>query len=167
MPASFDLYREIILDHFKSPRNKITLAEADIRAQGANPLCGDEMELSLKLDDGKISGVGIITKGCSISVAAASMMGEAIKGKTPEEARILVDKFKRNMLEKGEAHWDDELEEMECLEGVKKYPVRVKCALLSWNTLLQGFKDEDGVYTDEKSSEEHNRQQATGNRGEK
>ncbi len=161
MPASFDLYREIILDHFKSPRNKTTLADADIRAQGANPLCGDEMELSLKIDDGKISEVGVVTKGCSISVAAASMMGEVIKGKTPEEAKQLVAQFKRNMLEKGDAVWDGELEDMECLEGVKNYPVRVKCALLSWNTLLQGFKDESAAYTDEQGNEKEGKGKGT------
>ncbi len=149
MPASSDLYREIILDHFKSPRNKQKIADADVSVQGANPLCGDEMELSLKFHDGKISSVGVITKGCSISVASASMMGEAVKGKTPEEAKQLAEKFKCNMLDKEPPAWDDDLEEMECLEGVKNYPVRIKCALLSWNTLLQGFKDSGNVYTDE------------------
>lgn len=149
MPASSDLYREIILDHFKSPRNKGKIENPDISVQGANPLCGDEMELSLKFQDGKIASLGVITKGCSISVASASMMGEAVKGKTLEEAKQLAEQFKHNMLEKGDAHWEDDLEEMECLEGVKNYPVRIKCALLSWNTLLQGFKDGGKTCTDE------------------
>jgi len=140
------LYRDLILEHFKNPQNKGKILEPDISAEGVNPLCGDEISLTIKLNNEKIEGVGIETKGCAISIASASMMGEAIKGKTLEDAMALTEKFKENMLDSKEPVWDGDLEEMECLEGVKRYPVRIKCALLGWNTLIEGIKDKKEIF---------------------
>jgi nitrogen fixation protein NifU and related proteins len=136
-----DLYRDIILDHFRSPRNRGALPEADIQVEGVNPLCGDQIQITLKLRDGQVEDVRFDGKGCSISQSSASMMTEAVKGKPLGRSQELVKEFKRMMLENGSA--DDlpgDLEELASLEGVKKYPVRIKCAVLPWNTLLEGLK---------------------------
>ncbi len=140
MSLTDDLYRDIILEHFKDPRNHGRLAQPDLTAQGANPFCGDEMEITLALEGGRIRDVRAQCKGCSISQAAASMMTEAIKGKTIEEAEALADQFKGMMLKDRPGDWPPDLEDLEALEGVKKYPVRIKCAILSWNTFLEGVQ---------------------------
>ena len=140
MSLTDDLYREIILEHFKNPRNHGRLEHPDILAQGANPFCGDELELTISLEGDRISQVQAECKGCSISQASASIMTEAIKGRTLAEAADLAKRFKRLMRE--DTPWDlpAELEDLESLEGVKKYPVRIKCAILGWNTLLDGIE---------------------------
>lgn len=133
-----DLYREIILDHYRNPRNRGRLEVPDIATQGANPLCGDEIEVSIVVKDGIVEDVRFQGKGCSISQASASMMTEGVKGKKIEEIRALIGSFKGMM---GGAEPDeDELGDLEALQGVRKYPVRIKCALLSWNTLLEGIE---------------------------
>ena len=138
MSALDELYREIILDHYKNPRNRGRLPEPDIATQGSNPLCGDEIELSLIVRDGRVTDVAFQGKGCSISQASASMMTEGIKGKTILEVRALADAFKDMM--NGETEPDpDVLGDVEALAGVRKYPVRVKCATLAWTTLLEGL----------------------------
>ncbi len=139
MSLTDDLYREIILEHFKNPRNHGRLEQADILAQGANPFCGDELELTIAMEGQQIHQVKADCKGCSISQASASMMTEAIQGRTLAEAEDWAKRFKRMMLEN--APWDlpSEMEDLESLEGVKKYPVRIKCAILGWNTLLEGI----------------------------
>lgn len=140
MSLTDDLYREIILEHFKNPRNHGRLEQPDVLAEGANPFCGDELELSLALQADAVKDVRAQCKGCSISQASASMMTEAIKGKTLSAAEDLAKKFKKMMLEGAPMDWPSELEDLESLEGVKKYPVRIKCAILGWNTLLNGIE---------------------------
>lgn len=141
MNISDELYREVILDHYKNPRHHGTLDGAQIVQEGANPLCGDELRLSLTFENGKLKDVAFEGHGCSISQASASMMSEAIHQQPAERIRKMVGDFKGMMLENLSA--DDlppELEDAKSLEGVKKYPVRIKCALLAWNTLLEALK---------------------------
>jgi nitrogen fixation NifU-like protein len=132
-----ELYREVILEHYKSPRNRGRIADPDVATRGHNPLCGDEVEVSLDIDNGVVRDVQFIGRGCSISQASASMMTEAVKGKTIEDTRRLVDRFKLMM--RGETTDDVDLGEVDALQGVRKYPVRVKCALLPWTTLQEGL----------------------------
>ncbi|MBI3615450.1 MAG: SUF system NifU family Fe-S cluster assembly protein [Candidatus Omnitrophica bacterium] len=140
MSLTDDLYREIILEHFKNPRNHGRLTAADITAQGANPFCGDELELTLALQGDTVKEVRAECKGCSISQASTSMMTEVIQGKTLSTAEELAKKFKKMMLENGPMDLPPDMEDLESLEGVKKYPVRIKCAILAWNTLLEGIE---------------------------
>jgi nitrogen fixation NifU-like protein len=142
-----DLYREIILDHYRSPRNKGELETPPaVRTEGYNPLCGDEIVLFLQVDGDTVTDVKIGGQGCSISQSSASMMSAAIKGKTVAEVRALVRAFKSMMdihesrLEGAEDAVPDpevKLGDLEALQGVVKFPVRIKCATLSWNTLTQ------------------------------
>jgi len=134
-----DLYRELILDHYSHPRNKGELSDADIKVEGANPLCGDELSIYVRLAEGKIADVRFVGRGCSISQASASMMTEQIKGKTLEDARRLSGRFKAMM--QGEPVGEDELGDLMALQGVRKFPVRVKCATLSWVALEQGMDE--------------------------
>lgn len=134
-----ELYRELILEHYSHPRNRGELPDPDIRVEGANPLCGDELSLYVKLDQGKIADVRFVGRGCSISQASASMMTEQIKGKTLHEARALSSRFKAMM--HGEPASEDELGDLMALQGVRKFPVRVKCATLSWVALEQGMDE--------------------------
>lgn len=140
MSLTDDLYREIILEHFKNPRNHGHLERPDLIAQGANPFCGDELEVTVALEGQRIREIRTQGKGCSISQAAASMMTDAVQGKTLEEAERLSLQFKGVMLKDQPMDFPEELEDLESLEGVKKYPVRIKCAILSWNTLLEGIQ---------------------------
>ena len=141
-----DLYREVILDHYRSPRNKGHLENPDSVAQGVNPLCGDEITIELKFDGDTVSAVAVDGQGCSISQSSASMMTEAIKGKTREEIESLTRKFRDMMSLDGEVDigLDPErpgavLGDLEALQGVRKYPVRIKCASLGWNVLLDAM----------------------------
>ncbi len=171
MPGLEDLYREIILDHYRSPRNRGELESPPAtRVEGFNPLCGDEIVVFLDLsDDGVVSDIRIGGQGCSISQSSASMMSAAVKGKTLDEVRDLTRTFKSMMSihessldggEDGEAGLDDadvldpsateaKLGDLEALRGVVKFPVRIKCATLSWNTLAQGIEQATGARTDE------------------
>ncbi|MBI2855946.1 MAG: SUF system NifU family Fe-S cluster assembly protein [Chloroflexi bacterium] len=136
-----DLYREIILDHYRSPRNQEKLTEADIETEGFNPFCGDKVLLWIKLRDGVIDGVSFEGTGCSISQASASMLTNLIKGKSLQEAQGLYSFFRDMMY--GKELSEEQLEELgeaESLEGVRKFPIRVKCALLSWVALEDGIK---------------------------
>ena len=136
-----DLYQEIILDHYRSPRNQQELAEVDIETEGINPFCGDEVYLKMKLDDGLVNGVSFRGVGCSISQASASMLTEVIKGKSLDEAEYIYLLFREMM--QGKDPSDEELEtlgEVESLAGVKKFPIRIKCAMLSWAALEEGIK---------------------------
>ena len=131
-----DLYREIILDHYRSPRNQEKLAESDLEAEGINPFCGDEVVIQIKLVDGLVDAVSFKGIGCSISQASASILTEAIKGKTLDEAEALYFRFRDMMY--GKSTLEDEVDqwgEVEALAGVKRFPIRVKCALLAWATL--------------------------------
>ncbi len=142
MSLADDLYRETILDHYHNPRNNGSIENASATVEGVNPLCGDELTLYLKLTAaGLIEDVKLTAHGCSINTASGSMMSEAILGQSVERAREIIEEFKTMMLTKeDETIFEDELEELEALRGVKKYPVRIKCALLPWNTLLEGIE---------------------------
>src|SRR3954465_12799729 len=153
MPGLEDLYREIILDHYRNPRNRGELPTPPAhRVEGFNPLCGDEIVVYLDVEDGKVADVRINGQGCSISQSSASMMSAAVKGKTVEEARALIRAFK-GMMSIHESRLDGEdgseaapgpevkLGDLEALQGVVKFPVRIKCATLSWNTLAQGLDE--------------------------
>ncbi|MFO7299759.1 MAG: SUF system NifU family Fe-S cluster assembly protein [Actinomycetes bacterium] len=137
-----DLYREVILDHYRNPRNRGRLPDPDATAEGMNPLCGDEIRIDLSFEDGKVAAVAVEGQGCSISQASASMMSEAIKGKTREEITELIARFRGMMsLEGGvDPGLDPDrpgaaLGDMEALQGVRQYPVRIKCASLGWTVL--------------------------------
>lgn len=134
-----EIYKEIILDHYRAPRNKGKLEPSDIDLHRDNPLCGDEVHLYAQIDGDKISMVAFEGKGCSISQASISMMTEKLKGLGVENAGRLANAFKQMM--QGENPSDvDSLGELMALQGVQKYPVRIKCALLGWNTFLEGLK---------------------------
>jgi nitrogen fixation NifU-like protein len=154
MPGLEDLYREIILDHYRSPRNRGELPVPPAhRTEGFNPLCGDEVVVFLDVgDDGRIADIRISGQGCSISQSSASMMSAAVKGKTVDEARQLTKAFKAMMsihehsLDGAEHDAEEpdpevKLGDLEALRGVVKFPVRIKCATLSWNTLTQGMDE--------------------------
>ena len=157
MPGLEDLYREIILDHYRNPRNKGELATPPAhRADGMNPLCGDEIAVYLDVEgDGDaaiVTDIKIGGQGCSISQSSASMMSAAVKGKTVSEARELIGAFKL-MMNIHEHDIDDEgetveaapsmvkLGDLEALKGVVKFPVRIKCATLAWFTMAQGLDE--------------------------
>jgi nitrogen fixation NifU-like protein len=153
MPGLEDLYREIILDHYRSPRNRGELPSPPARrAEGFNPLCGDEVVVYLDVDDGRLNDIRISGQGCSISQSSASLMTGAVKGKSLPEVRDLIRTFKAMMsiheARLGDSEADDpvvldpeSLGELAALQGVVKFPVRIKCATLSWNTLAQGLDD--------------------------
>ena len=156
MPGLEDLYREIILDHYRSPRNRGELPVPPAsRSEGFNPLCGDEIQVYLLVEDGRITDVRIGGQGCSISQSSASMMSAAVKGKSLDEARALIRAFKGMMsIHEHRLGGDDaqadgagapvkdvKLGDLEALQGVVKFPVRIKCATLSWNTLQQGIDE--------------------------
>ncbi|NMD25049.1 MAG: SUF system NifU family Fe-S cluster assembly protein [Actinobacteria bacterium] len=145
MPGLEDLYREIILDHHRNPRNRGELAPPAPRAVGHNPLCGDEIDVYLQVENDVVVDVKVGGQGCSISQSSASMMSQAIKGKPVTEVRALVRRFKGLMSipdEDGNPIEPDpevKLGDLEALQGVVKFPVRIKCATLSWNTLLDAL----------------------------
>jgi len=145
MPGLEDLYREIILDHYRSPRNRGDLpVPPAVMAEGHNPLCGDEIQIYLQVADGVVSDVKVGGQGCSISQSSASMMSAAVKGKAIADVRSLVRRFKSMMsIEDDDASPvpDVKLGDLEALQGVVKFPVRIKCATLAWNTLLNALDE--------------------------
>ena len=168
MPGLEDLYREIILDHYRSPRNRGELESPPaVRVEGFNPLCGDEIVVTIDVEDDVVADIKIAGTGCSISQSSASLMSAGVKGKSVEEARELIATFK-GMMSIHEAALDhdhgargaaaevngsevvsgepeeidlDKLGELAALQGVVKFPVRIKCATLSWNALAQGLDE--------------------------
>ena len=146
MPGLEDLYREIILDHYRNPRNRGELPSPPARtADGHNPLCGDEITLYVEIVDGRVADIKSSGQGCSISQSSASMMTQAVHGKTVAEAEALIHRFKHMMSIEDHYH-DDATEEvplgdLEALQGVVKFPVRIKCAVLAWNTLSQAISE--------------------------
>jgi nitrogen fixation protein NifU and related proteins len=135
-----ELYKEVILDHYRTPRNRGRLDPHDVKLERNNPLCGDELELYLKFDGEDLEGIAFEGKGCSISMASASMMTEKVKGLDVKQARAVAESIKRMMA--GEEPGDmNELGDLVSLRGVVRYPVRIKCALLGWNTLLEGLDE--------------------------
>ena len=134
-----DLYREVILDHYKSPRNKRGIGDPTCQSHGNNPLCGDEVTVYVNLDAGTVTEAAFEGQGCSISQASASMMTEAIAGRSVDEVHSLLKEFRAMMA--GEAEPDEEVfGDLVALEGVRKYPARIKCAVLSWDTLGQALE---------------------------
>ena len=143
-----DLYREVILDHYRTPRNRDPLEDSDATADGVNPLCGDEVVVALKLDGDTVAGISVTGQGCSISQASASMMSEAVKGKTRSDIDEVTGKFRAMMSidSDGDPGLDPDrpgavLGDLEALQGVRKYPVRIKCANLPWTTLAEALGD--------------------------
>jgi nitrogen fixation protein NifU and related proteins len=147
MPGLEDLYREIILDHYRTPRNRGELPPPARMAEGHNPLCGDEIHVYLDVQGDTIVDVKISGQGCSISQSSASMMSAAVKGKDINDVLALVKRFKQMMsIEEedgdttGEIDTSIKLGDLEALQGVVKFPVRIKCATLAWNTLVQALE---------------------------
>ena len=135
------LYREIILDHHRSPRNHEPLDSPDVEVEGVNPFCGDEVKVQLKAADSTIGDISVSGHGCSISQSSASLMGETVKGKSLEDALKIRRLFQGLM--KGEELSEEQmvqLGDLEALQGVRKYPVRIKCALLGWSALEDALK---------------------------
>ncbi|MBI4534105.1 MAG: SUF system NifU family Fe-S cluster assembly protein [Candidatus Melainabacteria bacterium] len=142
MSLADDLYRETILDHYHHPRNQGVIDDPTVQLEGVNPLCGDEITLYLVINNGTISDVRLKSKGCSINMASGSMMTEAISGQPLQRATEIVELIKDMLLGKSqEVSLPAELEDLEALKGVRKYPVRIKCALLPWNTLAEAIND--------------------------
>ena len=149
-----DLYKEIILDHYRSPRNRGELPAPAHRTEGFNPLCGDEIVVYVDVAEGRLRDIKLTGHGCSISQASSSLMTSAVKGKELGEVRATIDTFK-TMMTSREAHLDDSephggvselrrLGELAALAGVVKFPVRIKCATLAWNTLTQALDEVEG-----------------------
>jgi nitrogen fixation NifU-like protein len=134
-----ELYREVVLDHHRSPRGRAPLRRVDAHAHGLNPVCGDEVHLNLSLDGDRVTGVQVQGHGCAICTASGSMMAELVPGRSGAEADALAEAFRTVMHGKG-APPDMDLGDLEALEGVKKFPVRVKCALLPWVTLIDALR---------------------------
>lgn len=137
-----DLYQEVIIDHNRSPRNFGKLDKADKTLEGFNPLCGDHLKLYLNMEDGRIADIRFDGSGCAISVASASLMTEAMKGKTVSEAETIFENF--HELVAGDEHNVDydKLGKLAAIAGVRDYPTRVKCATLCWHTLHSALSGE-------------------------
>ena len=149
-----DLYREILLDHYRQPRNHGELAAPTCSADGANPLCGDEVRVEVAVTGGRITGISFSGHGCSISQASASMMTEYVKGRSVAEARAGVEAFQQMMVS-AQAPGIEGFDDIEALIGVAKFPARVKCASLGWKTLEQALAGEGGAVTTDERSAEH------------
>jgi nitrogen fixation NifU-like protein len=131
-----DLYQEVILDHNRRPRNWGTLADATRSAEGYNPLCGDRLTLHVRVDDGRVAGISFEGSGCAISKASASLMTDAVKGRTLDEATALFDRVHDMLTTPIDRPVDeDALGKLAVLAGVREFPTRVKCASLAWHTL--------------------------------
>ncbi len=135
-----DMYRDIILDHYRSPRGSTPLPMADFATNGHNPSCGDELKLAVKIDEDIVKDIYIDCKGCAISTASGSMLAEVLVGKTVEEARKIATVV-RGMLKGEDVEIPDDLGDIDSLEGVKQFPVRIKCALLAWVTFMEGLEN--------------------------
>ncbi len=147
-----DLYQEVILDHGRHPRNKHVLANANHLAHGENPLCGDKLVVYVKLSpESVIEEVSFEGQGCAISTASASLMTEVMVGKTLEQAETLFGSFHALATGEGELEaegFEDDMDRLEVLAGVRDYPVRVKCATLAWHTLSAALNDQQKVSTE-------------------
>jgi nitrogen fixation NifU-like protein len=149
-----DLYQEMILDHGKHPRNFGPLEGADRCAEGHNPLCGDQLTVWVKIDGDKIADVSFEGNGCAISMASASMMGEALRGKSFDEVREVFESFHDLVTGDGERKDDRDLGKLVVFSGVREFPVRVKCATLAWHTLRAALdRKSEAVSTEEETPE--------------
>ena len=150
-----ELYQEIILDHGKNPRNLRKTDNFNKDAKGYNPLCGDKVHVYLKLNENKkVEDISFEGEGCAISMASASIMTDLVKGKEEKEVKEIVSDFLKMIKEKDEIKTNllkgDEKTKLMCLSGVKQYPMRVKCATLSWHTLTSAFEDKKKEVNTEK-----------------
>lgn len=134
------MYQELILDHYRRPRNKGELEGEHTTVAMKNPLCGDEVYLHLSVEDEKVADISFTGRGCSISQAAASMITQAVKGKTADEAEALGVRYREMIMGDVTAAQDKSLGQLRALSGVSKFPARVRCALLAWNALEEGLK---------------------------
>ncbi|QUL56696.1 SUF system NifU family Fe-S cluster assembly protein [Paenibacillus tritici] len=132
-----DLYRRVIMDHYKNPRNRGSFEDDALKIELNNPTCGDRITLQLKVEDGVVQDARFSGEGCSISMSSASMMTEAVKGQTIAHALEMADSF--SSLMKGEEADFGDYEDIEALSGVNKFPARIKCATLAWNALRKGI----------------------------
>jgi nitrogen fixation NifU-like protein len=135
-PVADDLYREIILDHYRHPRHRGRLDPADAVVEADNPLCGDQIDISVRFDGDQLAGIAFEGTGCSISQAACSMLCDEVSGGSRARARDVADRFRAMLVEGGSP---DDLGDLEALQGVRAYPVRVKCATLPCNALLEAL----------------------------
>lgn len=142
-----DLYREVIVDHNRSPRNFRRLEDAPRRADGYNPLCGDKLTLYMQTSGGVINDVAFEGSGCAISVASASLMTESLKGKTEAEAESLFEKFHALLTDSGDED-DPALGKLTVLAGVRQYPSRIKCAILCWHAMRAALHGEQCASTE-------------------
>lgn len=134
------LYQEVILDHYRRPRNRGTLEEPTGSASLRNPLCGDEVDVQVTVEDGKVADVKFGGRGCSISQASASMMTELVKGRTPDEVQALGERFAEMIRGSAEAAKDQALGQARALSGVSRFPTRVRCALIAWEAMARAIK---------------------------
>ena len=144
-----DLYQEVILDHNRRPRNWVAIADADRKADGYNPLCGDRLKLTMKMDGDRIADVKFEGSGCAISKASASLMTDAVKGLTAAEAEALFQKMHDMVtapMEHGE--FDSALGKLAVLSGVREFPARVKCATLAWHTMRSALEGAGSASTE-------------------
>jgi nitrogen fixation NifU-like protein len=149
MSELYDLYQETILEHNKNPRNFREIADADQYADGKNPLCGDALRVYVSMDGDKVVDVAFKGSGCAISKASASMMTQAVKGKTKDEAERIFDEFHRMVTGELDIETDDnDLGKLRIFSGVLEFPARVKCASLSWHTLHAALHSEEIVSTE-------------------
>jgi len=144
-----DLYQEVILDHNRSPRNFGSLNDADRHADGHNPLCGDRLAIAVKVVDGVVADLRFEGSGCAISKASASLMTEAVKGKTVDEFHRLFERFHGLVTDENVPANDADLGKLAVFAGVRDYPARVKCAILAWHTLRSVFDDTQEVVSTE------------------
>lgn len=143
-----DLYRDVILDHYRNPRHRDPLAVPDATAEGVNPLCGDEVTVEVAFTDDSLTDISVRGQGCSISQSSASMMSDVVIGKTRDEIDALADQFHTMMTAEDEdaagidaSRPGSVLGDLEALQGVRRYPVRIKCASLPWTTLRQALSN--------------------------
>jgi nitrogen fixation NifU-like protein len=146
MNEIFDLYQDLIIDHSRSPKNFGSLADKSHHARGHNPLCGDIIDVDLRIEDGLVMGIAFVGDGCAISKASASLMTESIKGKSIDEAMSLFDDFHHMLTTDEQA--DRNLGKLHVFAGVKQFPVRIKCATLCWHTMKAALKQTTSVSTE-------------------
>jgi len=144
-----ELYQEVILDHNKRPRNFGELDDANHRAEGYNPLCGDRVTVYLKINGDKIEDIRFKGSGCAISTASASLMTESLKGKSLAEVQELFKRFRSLVTGKGGNGEKSEMGKLSVFQGVSEFPVRVKCATLAWHTLQAAIEDKTGTISTE------------------
>ncbi len=135
-----EMYRDIIMEHYRDPRGRKHVTSPDITNEGHNPLCGDEVELAISLDGDRINELGIHCVGCAISTASGSILSELVEGKTIDEIKRIAEHVKAYLTGEIDELPDDDMGDLEVLQGVKQFPVRIKCALLAWTTLIESIE---------------------------